>query len=314
MNKDNKYLTGYILVISTLILIYILLLIFNGVWQPILISYVIYSIFDNIFSKIKIKQIYVSVIMLITCYGAIIYALYEVLPRIKNVIETIIESIPEITSWLSNIKINVYFEWMINNIFIYLQYVLKSIFQGNSIYSLASYCMVSPLISFYMFSRQEHILKVISNIPHLTEILSNIRYFWQRYIVYQFYVCLAMSLYYCLSMYLCNINHFLLLGIVSGVISFIPYMGFLFGLFITSIICIVNHVSIYYAFLIFLLGQILENIILVPVWIGGSVSGSQLSIIIAMLITNRFLGASGTILSVPLICCAKGIWNWWIKD
>lgn len=312
------YSLGFIFVASVLSLIYLFLIFFNGVWQPIMIAYLIYSIFNPLAQfllKYKIKVAYTATLALIICYSSILLLILEIIPIAQHIVETLIVKAPLLVEYATQIQTNKYIEHMIHEIIQYIQSILKSFLREGSsvIYSGASYCVISPLISFYMIIRRQHIKKMISHFSYINEILFAINQYWRKYIIHQVYICLMMALYYSSLLYLFNVQYCIQIGIIIGIITFIPYIGFIIGFLISATTILIYHkVSLLYSLAgIFIVGQIIENMVLVPFLMGNNVASSPLTIIVVMLFTNHLLGFTGTMLSLPTVCCMQGLWKWW---
>lgn len=313
----NKYIHGYILILIILLCMYIVLNIFNGVWQPIMISYLIYSIFNPLISilynRFNINIFFSAICALVICYSFILAIIVYVIPIAKYIFEYVISHSPILTELLSSSS-NKHLDAFVNSIVDYIQVMLRQIIteSGRTLYSSMSYCLISPLIAFHMMIKKRKIKYMLSRLGNIYEILIYIHYYWRQYITCQAYLCLIMAFYYSFAMYLASIPYYIQLGLLIGLISFIPYMGFIIG-FIISAIVSMNHdiSSIYLLFFIFGIGQIIENIILVPILMSNAISMGPITIIITMLTANCLLGFTGAILALPIICCIQGIWKWW---
>lgn len=313
----NKYIHGYILILIILICMYIVLNIFNGVWQPIMIGYLIYSIFNPLISilynKFRINILFSSICALIICYSAILAIIVYVIPIAKYIFEYVISHSSILTELISSNK-SQHLDTFVNGIIDYIQVMLRQIItdSGRTLYSSISYCLISPLIAFHMMIKKRKIKYILSRLGNIYEILMYIHYYWMQYITFQAYLCLIMACYYSFAMYLASIPYYIQLGLLVGIISFIPYMGFIIGFIISAIVSMNNDISsIYLLFFIFSIGQMIENIILVPILMSHAISMGPITIIVTMLTANCLLGFTGAILSLPIICCIQGIWKWW---
>ncbi len=123
-------------------------------------------------------------------------------------------------------------------------------------------------------------------------------------------VCLFLGLWYGLGLSAIGLNFGLLIGLTGGILSFIPYVGSLTVLVISSIVAIVqgwpNWHLLAFAVGVFLIGQFLEGNILSPKLVGQSVGLHPVWLIFALLAFGSLFGFTGLIVAVPL-AAATGV-------
>ena len=94
-----------------------------------------------------------------------------------------------------------------------------------------------------------------------------------------------------------------LIGIVAGLLSFVPYLGFITGFGAALIAALVqygdwNHVLIVCG--IFIVGQLLEGYVLVPKLVGEKIGLHPVAVIFAVLAGGELFGFVGVLLALPL--------------
>jgi putative heme transporter len=105
-----------------------------------------------------------------------------------------------------------------------------------------------------------------------------------------------------------GIDHAIFFGILSGVLTIIPYVGIFLGALFPFLMALITKDSIWYAFgviIIFTVVQFLEGNFITPRITGSKVSINALAAIIALLIGGKILGIAGMILAVPAIGILK---------
>lgn len=314
----NKHLQGYVFIVSVLSIMYTILILFNGVWQPIVIAYLIYSLFNPfvlmLYDYFGLKIIYTALFALCICYSSILLLVIYIIPIAQYLIESVIMHVPHLTEWMTRIQQNAHLAHMMTGLISYIQNMLQSFLaeSGKVLYAGISYCCISPLMAFYMILRRQHIKHALSYLPELNDLLFCINYYWLRYITSQIYLCIILMIYYISALYLSGMRYFLQLGSIIGLVSFMPYIGFIMGFTVTMTTCVMYYSisMIYTVLIVFIIGQILEHLIFTPVIIGNTIS--PLSILFVMLVSNHILGMTGAILTLPIICFIQGLWKWWI--
>jgi predicted PurR-regulated permease PerM len=117
-------------------------------------------------------------------------------------------------------------------------------------------------------------------------------------------VCVLLGLFYALALSLTGLNFGLLIGLMSGLISFIPYVGSITGFFLATGIAVAQFwpewIWIVLVMGIFLFGQFIEGNILVPKLVGDSTGLHPLWLMFALFAFGYLFGFVGLLLAVPL--------------
>jgi putative heme transporter len=105
-----------------------------------------------------------------------------------------------------------------------------------------------------------------------------------------------------------GIDHAIFFGVLSGVLTIIPYVGIFIGALFPFLMALITKDSIWYALgvvIVFTVVQFLEGNFITPRITGSKVSINALAAIIALLIGGKILGIAGMILAVPAIGILK---------
>jgi putative heme transporter len=105
-----------------------------------------------------------------------------------------------------------------------------------------------------------------------------------------------------------GIDHAIFFGILSGVLTIIPYVGIFIGALFPVLMALITKDSIWYALgvvIVFTVVQFLEGNFITPRITGSKVSINALAAIVALLIGSKILGLAGMILAVPAIGIVK---------
>lgn len=105
-----------------------------------------------------------------------------------------------------------------------------------------------------------------------------------------------------------GIDHAIFFGILSGVLTIIPYIGIILGALFPVLMALVTKDSIWYTVgvvIVFAVVQFLEGNFITPRITGSKVSINALAAILALLIGGKILGIAGMILAIPAIGVLK---------
>ena len=107
-----------------------------------------------------------------------------------------------------------------------------------------------------------------------------------------------------MALTLSGLNFGLLIGLISGLITFIPYVGSMTGLILAIGVAVAQFWPEYSSILlvlgIFLVGQFLEGNVLAPKLVGESVGLHPVWLIFALLAFGYLFGFVGLLVAVPL--------------
>jgi predicted PurR-regulated permease PerM len=117
-------------------------------------------------------------------------------------------------------------------------------------------------------------------------------------------VCLILGTFYAIALTLTGLNFGLLIGLISGLITFIPYVGSMTGLILSLGVAVAqfwpDYMWIVLILGIFLVGQFLEGNVLSPKLVGESVGLHPVWLIFALLAFGYLFGFVGLLVAVPL--------------
>lgn len=194
---------------------------------------------------------------------------------------------------------------------------LKSVWtSGAALVSLGSLIVVTPVVSFYMLLDWDKLIAALDGLVPLRHretvrtLAREIDRAIAGFLRGQSLVCLFLGLWYGIGLSLIGLNFGLLIGISAGILSFIPYVGSLTALVLSSAVAIVQGWPqlnlLFMALGVFLTGQFLEGNILSPKLVGDSVGLHPVWLIFALLAFGSLFGFTGLIVAVPF-AAATGV-------
>ena len=112
-----------------------------------------------------------------------------------------------------------------------------------------------------------------------------------------------MAAYYTICFSLINLKYFLIIGLISGIMTFIPYVGTISCIILSSIITLLQFDSwttCGIVLIIFIIGQLVESNVITPLLIGKQIDIHPIWIIIGMITCGSQIGFIGIVLSIPI--------------
>ncbi len=186
---------------------------------------------------------------------------------------------------------------------------------GSWISGLISFFLV-PLFFFYLIEDYENIASSTKSMipprfrPKGESYAKAFNRILSGYLRGQFLVVVSLSVLYSSVLGLIGIKFALFLGIISGLISFIPYAGFTIGLVLALLTSLATNeppMTLVKIIAGFLAVQALEGTILTPKLVGNKVQLSELSTLIALIIGGNFFGLIGLLIAIPFAALFKVI-------
>jgi hypothetical protein len=117
-------------------------------------------------------------------------------------------------------------------------------------------------------------------------------------------LCLVLAVYYALALWLIGLKHGLVIGFAAGLISFIPYLGSLSGLVISTCVAIAQFWPDWTWILlvpaIFFVGQFMADYVLAPYLVGRRVHLSPVWVMFALFAFGYLFGFVGLLIAGPL--------------
>jgi predicted PurR-regulated permease PerM len=119
----------------------------------------------------------------------------------------------------------------------------------------------------------------------------------------QLTVMLCLGVVYSVGLKLAGLEWSLAIGMLAGLVSFVPYLGVIFGMLTASIAVLVQSqdiVQLVWVLAVFGAGQLLEGMILTPWLVGDRVGLHPVAVIFAVLAGGQLFGFMGILLALPV--------------
>lgn len=165
-----------------------------------------------------------------------------------------------------------------------------------------------PVVLFYLLAEwHEFIGRVELVIPRrwyaqVMGMLAEIDSVLSQFLRGQLSVMVALALYYSVALSLAGFQSALPIGVVTGMLAFVPYVGYTIGLVLALGAALVQFDGWYgpsMVALIYGLGQVLEGFVLTPRLVGGRIGLHPLMVIFALLAFGQLFGFFGVLVALP---------------
>lgn len=178
------------------------------------------------------------------------------------------------------------------------------------IVSFLSLLIVTPVVAFYLLLDWDRLVaKVDELIPR--EYVETVRGLGREvnavlegFVRGQVIVCLFLGIFYSTGLTLVGLNFGLVVGIVTGVLSFIPYLGSIIGFIASFLLACFQfgpdyfHIGLVVG--VFFLGQFIEGNFLSPKLVGDKVQLHPVWVMFAIFAFSALGGFVGALVAVPM--------------
>lgn len=146
----------------------------------------------------------------------------------------------------------------------------------------------------------------------LREVLFQIKIAVQSYVVGLLFEMVAVSILTTIGLWMIGVQYFILLGILTGILNLVPYIGILFAGALTILVSLSGSTDLSIVLgviIVNIIVQLIDNNILVPLFVNSKVQINAFVSIVGIIIGNVLGGITGMFLAIPIIAIVKVIFD-----
>lgn len=320
-------------------------------FRPILLPFVvgialayILNPLVNIVQRLRIGRGWSTAVVLLAVVSAIVGVFFVVTPLIASQIYGLAQNLPGYIATLNDLvqqALPALIEWLGPERTAQLEASIVQFVSNGSelIYSLTAqvaqsgltvlntlaFIILTPVVAFYLLLDWEGMVKGIDDLlprEHRREIrtvLDQIDRSMAGVFRGQGSVILVLTVYYATALTLTGLNFGLVIGLMTGLFSFIPFFGFLTGFVLSMGIALVQFAPagdwwfVVIVLFVYLIGQFLEGNVLYPRLVGQSININPVWLMFALFAFGLLFGFVGLILAVPLAAITATLTRYAVK-
>ncbi|MGH6989485.1 MAG: AI-2E family transporter, partial [Stellaceae bacterium] len=177
---------------------------------------------------------------------------------------------------------------------------------GVALANLLSLVFITPMVAFFLLRDWDRIVAKIDDwlprdkLDTIREQARLVDAMLAGYIRGQLLVCLALGIYYTAALTAVGLEFGLILGILTGLLTFIPYVGFTTGLALAAGLGLIQFgwgMNFIWVLIIFAIGEVLESSVLSPSLVGQRVQLHPVWVIFALLAFGTLFGILGVLIA-----------------
>jgi predicted PurR-regulated permease PerM len=119
----------------------------------------------------------------------------------------------------------------------------------------------------------------------------------------QLLVMLSLGLIYSVGLWVVGLNVALVVGMIAGLASVVPYLGFIIGIVSAIVAALVQFgdiTSLIGVVIVFGIGQALESMVLTPMLVGDKIGLHPVAVIFAIMAGGQLFGFVGVLVALPV--------------
>ncbi len=326
---NNRWL---ILIAIFVFLIYLLLPVLTPFLIAAILAYICDPLVDRLsqlsLGKFKLGRTLATVLMMVAIFGAIFLLFLILIPLLQKESSLIAERLPafigrlrdSIEPWLHT-RFGIHFDVDSAQI----QEVITKNWKtagdllgdalklagshGLALVGMIANILLLPVVLFYLLRDWDGF---VSNMGELVprewhdktvSIATEIDQVLAEFLRGQLTVMLAMSAFYALGLWLAGLDMALPIGLIAGLLGFVPYLGIALGLALAMLVAALQFTSlgqVVPVLLVFGIGQVLEGMVLTPKLVGDRIGLHPVIVIFALLAGGQLFGFAGVLLALPV--------------
>lgn len=308
----------------------LLLWLLSPILAPFLAAAILAYIFDPAVSKLETRGVprtAGTVLALLLLMVAVALLMVIILPLFYKEIAQLIEQMPAfmermrttVVPWLNDklgIEIaldSASFRQFVSDNMQDASGIAKKIFASLGVGGLAVVgflinLLLIPVVLFYVLRDWKPLLAgVDATVPRrfhgtINKLAGEIDAVLSEFLRGQLSVMVLMSVFYVAGLWLAGLNFALPVGLITGLLVFIPYLGSGTGLILGTVAAVMQFPSmngVFMVWAVFGVGQLLEGFVVTPWLVGDRIGLHPVAVIFALLAFGQVFGFFGVLLALP---------------
>ncbi len=192
----------------------------------------------------------------------------------------------------------------------FIKGIIKTISHSSMIiFGWLTTIMLTPVITFYLLRDWDILVANIQDLlprdiePKISQLAKESDDVLGAFLRGQLSVMLALGTIYSIGLGLIGVEFALLIGMMAGIVSFVPYLGFIIGVLVAGIAVMFQTydiVNLMLVFLVFGIAQVIESIVLTPLFVGERIGLHPVTVIFSVLAGGQLFGFFGVLLALPI--------------
>jgi predicted PurR-regulated permease PerM len=169
--------------------------------------------------------------------------------------------------------------------------------------------LLIPVVTFYLLRDWDGLIVKIHDLlprriaPTAAKLAAEVDTVLSAFVRGQLYVMLALGCIYSIGLWMTGLDLALLIGMLAGLVSFVPYLGSIVGIVAACVAALVQFhelMQLVPVAIVFIVGQSLEGMVLTPMLVGDKIGLHPVAVMFAVLAGGQLFGFLGILLALPV--------------
>jgi predicted PurR-regulated permease PerM len=326
--KKSRLLPVFVIVIALGTLLYLL----KPILTPFLISFLIAYILSPVVLKLTkwhVPRTLAVVVVFVALISVVTLALVVLIPVIQRQVMAFTLKVPGyidvaynvIAPWLtavvSDAGVNIDLDTLKQQVLEHWQEFGKRLGQlvgyiAQSGLRLAGWLVnlvLIPVVTFYLLRDWDVVIERGRQLlppqarNRLTRLIVETDSVLASFMRGQLAVMLVLAAVYSTGLWLVGIDLALPIGLLAGLVSFVPYLGFIIGILLAGVAALLqfqDSMVLLWVAGVFGIGQLLESMLLTPYLVGDRIGLHPVAVIFAVMAGGQLFGFFGILLALPM--------------
>ncbi len=179
---------------------------------------------------------------------------------------------------------------------------------GGAVVAVVGNLALIPVVTFYLLRDWDRLIARIAELiprrwmPTVRELALETDDVLSAFIRGQLLVMVCLALVYVIGLWIVGLDLALLIGLIAGLVSFVPYLGFIVGVLLAVLASLIESAEwlpLVGVAVVFGFGQLLESTVLTPLLVGDRIGLHPVAVIFAVLAGGQLFGFVGVLLALP---------------
>ena len=194
---------------------------------------------------------------------------------------------------------------------------------GLALLNVLGLLLITPIVGFYMLKDWDSFRKYFSGLvpkdrrPAVNAFMEIVDKSLSGFVRGQLMVCTALAFYYAVALMLAGLDIAVPIGIVTGYLIFIPYLGWTIGFLLAMGVAAAQFsdvAPIIVVMAVYLFGMGFEGWFLTPKLLGEKVGLHPVAVMFALLCGGVLGGLGGVVLAIPVASVLSACLQLWVKS
>jgi predicted PurR-regulated permease PerM len=181
--------------------------------------------------------------------------------------------------------------------------------KGLSLIGMFANILLLPVVLFYFLRDWDDMMAEIGEliprhlIGQVRTICKDIDSVVAEFLRGQLSVMLSLCVFYSIGLWLVGLDMALSIGLIAGLLSFVPYLGFALAFLMAVMLALLQFASpteVIPVLLVFGVGQFVESFFLTPILVGDRIGLHPVLVILALMAGGQLFGFAGVLLALPV--------------